>query len=35
LVDAEGKVTTDFRSAERLRADGVPKRIPLPVERQR
>jgi hypothetical protein len=32
LVDADGKVTADFRSAERLRAEGVPKRIPLPVE---
>jgi quinoprotein dehydrogenase-associated probable ABC transporter substrate-binding protein len=30
LVDADGKVTADFRSAERLRAEGVPKRIPLP-----
>ena len=29
LVDAEGKVTADFRSAERLRADGVPKQVPL------
>jgi hypothetical protein len=29
LVDAEGKVTADFASAERLRAEGVPKRIPL------
>ena len=29
LVDAEGKVTADFRSSERLRAEGVPKRIPL------
>ena len=33
LVDADGKVTADFRSAERLRAEGVPKRIPLPIER--
>jgi quinoprotein dehydrogenase-associated probable ABC transporter substrate-binding protein len=29
LVDAEGKVTADFSSAERLRAEGVQKRIPL------
>jgi quinoprotein dehydrogenase-associated probable ABC transporter substrate-binding protein len=29
LVDANGNVTADFRSAERLRAEGVPKRIPL------
>ncbi|HEY7639453.1 MAG TPA: quinoprotein dehydrogenase-associated putative ABC transporter substrate-binding protein [Steroidobacteraceae bacterium] len=34
LVDAEGKVTADFRAADRLRAEGVPKRIPLPVEPQ-
>jgi quinoprotein dehydrogenase-associated probable ABC transporter substrate-binding protein len=34
LVDADGKITADFRSAERLRAEGVPKRIPLPVEPQ-
>jgi quinoprotein dehydrogenase-associated probable ABC transporter substrate-binding protein len=34
LVDADGKVTADFRSAERLRADGVPKRIPLQSEPQ-
>jgi hypothetical protein len=29
LVDANGNVIADFRSAERLRAEGVPKRIPL------
>lgn len=29
LLDAEGKFTADFRSAERLRADGVRKDIPL------
>ena len=34
LVDADGKVVADFRSAERLRADGVPKRIPVQVEPQ-
>jgi quinoprotein dehydrogenase-associated probable ABC transporter substrate-binding protein len=34
LVDADGKVTADFRSVERLRANGVPKRVPLPVEPQ-
>jgi quinoprotein dehydrogenase-associated probable ABC transporter substrate-binding protein len=34
LVDADGKVSADFRSAERLRADGVPKRIPLQVDPQ-
>jgi quinoprotein dehydrogenase-associated probable ABC transporter substrate-binding protein len=32
LVDANGKVSTDFRAAERLRAEGVPKRIPLQDE---
>jgi quinoprotein dehydrogenase-associated probable ABC transporter substrate-binding protein len=32
LVDADGKVSADFRSAERLRAEGVPKRIPLRAE---
>lgn len=34
LVDADGKVTADFRSAERLRAEGVPKRVPLLGESQ-
>jgi len=34
LVDADGKVTADFRSVERLRANGVPKRVPLQVEPQ-
>ena len=29
LVDADGKISADFRGAERLRADGVPKRVPL------
>jgi hypothetical protein len=32
LVDADGKVSADFRAADRLRAEGVPKRIPLQVE---
>jgi quinoprotein dehydrogenase-associated probable ABC transporter substrate-binding protein len=32
LVDSQGKISADFRSAERLRAEGVPKRIPLPAE---
>jgi quinoprotein dehydrogenase-associated probable ABC transporter substrate-binding protein len=29
LLDADGKFTADFRSAERLRAEGIPKQIPL------
>jgi len=29
LLDASGNVTADFRSAERIRASGVPKQIPL------
>jgi quinoprotein dehydrogenase-associated probable ABC transporter substrate-binding protein len=32
LLDASGKVTTDFRSPERVRASGVPKQIPLQIQ---
>lgn len=34
LLDAEGKFTADFRSADRLRADGVRKDIPLAQPQQ-
>ncbi len=34
LLDAEGNFTADFRSAERLRADGVRKDIPLTTPQQ-
>ena len=32
LLDANGKVTADFRSDERARAGGVPKEIPLQLQ---
>ena len=32
LLDADGKVIADFRTAERLRAGGVPKHIPLQID---
>ena len=34
LLDGEGNFTADFRSAERLRADGVRKDIPLAPPQQ-
>jgi hypothetical protein len=34
LLDAEGKFTADFSSSERLRAQGVPKQIPLAQPQQ-
>jgi hypothetical protein len=35
LLDTNGKLTADFRVDERVRAGGVPKRIPLQVQPDR